>query len=299
MKIGISILCVALIATSSAGFVNIQNIDSGVRSLGLGSSLVAVADNSDAVFINPAGLGQLMRRQMTYTHGGVPDDLGRYMVSFGMPLNSKLGLGMGYERIGSSLLSENGAFVSLSYQALSGLYMGVSAKYLFSILSPTLTEMIANEDEVDTATVGVDVGLLWQSSFSGAQMGLFLRNANQPSTGESSALTLPTDLHVGAGYRVGTLALLSVQYVRRDVTKISFTRHRRWMVGVEGYLLEELVLRVGRQESLDVRGVSLSMGLGYRLGYRGIGLLLDYAYRENGEPLELLSAHRFSFACEF
>ena len=299
MKIGISILCVALIATSSAGFVNIQNIDSGVRSLGLGSSLVAVADNSDAVFINPAGLGQLMRRQVTYTHGGIAaasvDDLGRYMASFGMPLNAKLGLGLGYERIGSSLLSENGAFVSLSYQALSGLYMGVSTKYLFSIWS-RLDQFYAGGRE---GVVGVDVGLLWQSSFSGAQMGLFLRNANQPSTGESSALTLPTDLHVGAGYRVGTLALLSVQYVRRDVTKISFTRHRRWMVGVEGYLLEELVLRVGRQESLDVRGVSLSMGLGYRLGYRGIGLLLDYAYRENGEPLELLSAHRFSLACEF
>lgn len=295
MKIGISILCVALIATSSAGFVNIQNIDSGVRSLGLGSSLVAVADNSDAVFINPAGLGQLMRRQMTYTHGGVPDDLGRYMVSFGMPLNSKLGLGMGYERIGSSLLSENGAFVSLSYQALSGLYMGVSAKYLFSILSPTLTEMIANEDEVDTATVGVDLGLLWQSSFSGVQMGLFLRNANQPSTGESSALTLPTDLHVGAGYRVGTHVLLSVQYVRRDVTKVSFTTYRRWMMGVEVDFLEELVLRVGRLERLDAGGVSLSMGLGYRLEYRGMGLLLDYAYLES----RLLPAHRFSFAGEF
>ena len=295
MKIGISILCIALLATSSAGFVNIQNIDFGVRSLGLSNSLVAVADNSDAVFINPAGLGQLMRRQVTYTHGGVPDDLGRYMASFGMPLNSKLGLGLGYERISSSLLSENGAFVSLSYQALSGLYMGFSIKYLFSIWS-RLDQLYEGGRE---GVVGVDVGLLWQSPFSGVQMGLFLSNANQPSTGKSSALTLPMDVHVGAGYRVGTLALLSVQYVRSDVTKISFTNHRRWMVGVEGHLLEGLVLRVGRQEMLDVRGVSLSMGLGYRLGYRGIGLLLEYAYRESAELWELLPAHRFSLACEF
>ena len=89
MKIGISILCVALLATSSAGFVNIHILGSGVRSLGLGNSFVAVADNTEAVFVNPAGLGQLRRRQVTYTHGGVPeahDDLGRYMVSFGMPL---------------------------------------------------------------------------------------------------------------------------------------------------------------------------------------------------------------------
>ncbi|MDE2742535.1 MAG: hypothetical protein OXI58_13165 [Gemmatimonadota bacterium] len=77
MKIGISILCISLLASSSAGYVNIQNLGSGVRSLGLGNSLVAVADNSDAVFINPAGLGQLMRRQVTYTDGGIKmDDLG-------------------------------------------------------------------------------------------------------------------------------------------------------------------------------------------------------------------------------
>ena len=294
MKIGISILCIALLACSSAGYVNIQNLGSGVRSLGLGNSLVAVADNSDAVFINPAGLGQLMRRQVTYTPGGVPevhDDLGRYMVSFGMPLNSKLGLGLGYERIGSSQLSENGAFVSLSYQALSGLYMGLSAKYLFSIWS-RLDQFYAGGRE---GVVGIDVGLLWQSPFSGAQLGLFLRNANQPSTGESGALTLPTDLHVGAGYRVGTHVLLSVQYVRRDVTKVFFTTYRRWMAGVEVDFLEELVLRVGRLERLEVGGVSLSMGLGYRLEYREMGLLLDYAYRESGS----LPSHRFSFACEF
>lgn len=290
MKIGISILCVALLATSSAGYVNIQNIDSGVRSLGLSNSLVAVADNSDAVFINPAGLGKLMRRQVTYTHGGV-DGLGRYMVSFGMPLNSKLGLGLGYERIGSSKLSENGAFLSLSYQVLNGLYMGGSAKYLFAIWS-RLDQFYAGGHE---GVVGVDVGLLWQSPFSGAQLGLFLRNANQPSTGESSASTLPTDLHVGAGYRVGTHVLLSVQYVRRDVTKVYFTTYRRWMMGVEVDFLEELVLRVGRLERLDAGGVSLSMGLGYRLEYRGMGLLLDYAYLESS----LLPAHRFSFACEF
>ena len=133
VKIGISILCVALLATSSAGFVNIHTFDSGVRSLGLGNSFVAVADNTEAVFANPAGLGQLMRRQVTYTYGGIKKeyDIGRYMASFGMPLNAKLGLGLGYERIGSSFLSENGAFVSLSYQALSQLYVGARRNICF------------------------------------------------------------------------------------------------------------------------------------------------------------------------
>ncbi len=296
MKIGISILCVALLATSSAGYVNIQNLGSGVRSLGLGNSLVAVADNSDAVFINPAGLGQLMRRQVTYTDGGIKKEyeIGRYMASFGMPLNAKLGLGLGYERIGSSLVSENGAFVSLSYQALSQLYVGISAKYLFSIVNPIL------DYEGETATAsGVDVGLLWQNPFPGAQMGLFLKNVYQDSK-------LPTaiDVHVGAGYRVGTQALLSVQYMRLDVTRreLNFLHLQHgWMIGGEAYLPQGLVLRAGREhkfrhESDGDDRVLLSVGLGFRLEYRGVGLLLDYANRDG---LDLYNDHRFSFACEF
>ena len=230
MKIGISILCVVLLATSSAGYVNIHVFGSGVRSLWLGNSFVAVADNTEAVFANPAGLGQLRRRQVTYTYGGIKKkyDIGRYMASFGMPLNAKLGLG--YERIGSSSLSENGAFVSLSYQAVRQLSVGVSAKYLFSILSSTL----ADEYEGEPATaVGVDMGLLWQSPFPGAQMGLFLKNVYQPSG--RKAYVLPMEIHVGAGYRVGTQALLSVQYVQYDVTKTSlggdFLHRRGWMIG--------------------------------------------------------------------
>ena len=116
MKMGISILCLAVLATSSAGLGSIQNLGYGVRSLGLGNSFVAVADNTEAVFANPAGLGQLRRQQVTYTPRSVKKeyDLGGYMASFGMPLNAKLGLGLGYERSGSSLLRENGSFVSLS-----------------------------------------------------------------------------------------------------------------------------------------------------------------------------------------
>ena len=137
MKIAISIACAALLATASDGVVNIQNVGSGARAQGLGNSFVAVADNSDAVFANPAGLGQVSSRQVAYTnvsllYAGIEgDDLGQHVVSYAQPLGDQLGLGLGYERIGSSLMSENGAFVSLSYQVQRRLQVGVSAKYLF------------------------------------------------------------------------------------------------------------------------------------------------------------------------
>ena len=305
MKIGISILCIAVLATSSAGFVNIQTFDSGARSLGLGNSFVAVADNADAVFANPAGLGQLRRRQVTYTDGGLDKQdlelgLGRYMASLGMPLNEKLGLGLGYERLASDQFSENGAFVSLSYQAVKRLYVGVTAKYLFATVSSRFAAEFELED-LPTAS-WVDVGLLWQSPFPGAQMGLFLKNVYQTSGRKETVPQREGEVHVGAGYRVGTQGLLSMQYVQYRGTKLRRGNHG-WMIGGEYHVLKELVLRAGRERVFDQLGLDgrknrawLSVGLGLRLEYRAVGLLLDYAHSSNRG---ILSPHRFSLACEF
>jgi len=53
-----------LVAVSSEAVVNIQNVGAGARSQALGNSFVAVADNSDAVFENPAGLGLIAKKQL-------------------------------------------------------------------------------------------------------------------------------------------------------------------------------------------------------------------------------------------
>ena len=232
MKIAISITCAALLATASEGVVNIQNVGSGARAQGLGNSFVAVADNADAVFANPAGLGQVTQRQVAYTnvsllYAGIEgDDLGQHVVSYAQPLGDKMGLGLGYERIGSSLMSENGAFVSLSYQVERRLQVGLSAKYLFwSVGSIPDDEGRADPLSNQSAgNVGVDLGLLWQSPVQGAQVGVLLKNINQPNVaygevaGDPDAGALPMDVHVGVGYRLSSQSLVSVQYVRRDLT---------------------------------------------------------------------------------
>ena len=220
------------VAQSSDGVVNIQNVGSGARAQGLGNSFVAVADNADAVFANPAGLGQVAQRQVAYTNvallyvGIEGDDLGQHVVSYAQPLGDKMGLGLGYERIGSSLMSENGAFVSLSYQVQRRLQVGLSAKYLFWSVG-SIPDDDGRADPLSNQSagnVGVDLGLLWQSPVQGAQVGVLLKNINQPNVaygevaGDADAGRLPMDVHVGVGYRLSSQSLVSVQYVRRDLT---------------------------------------------------------------------------------
>ncbi len=308
MKIAISITCAALLATASDGVVNIQNVGSGARAQGLGNSFVAVADNADAVFANPAGLGQVSRRQVSYTnvsllYGGIEgDDLGQHVVSYAQPLGDKVGLGLGYERIGSSLMSENGAFVSLSYQVQRRLQVGLSAKYLFWSVGPIpddggRADPLSNQS---AGNVGVDLGLLWQSPVQGAQVGVLLKNINQPNVSygevadDPDAGALPLDVQVGVGYRLSSQSLVSVQYVRRDLTGEG--SDHGLLVGGETQLVEGLLLRAGGRRLLtEDAGGGLNAGLGYQWNQ----LVFDYAYDIGLDLTETNGAHRFSFAYEF
>ena len=309
MKIAISITCAALLATASEGVVNIQNVGSGARAQGLGNSFVAVADNADAVFANPAGLGQVSNRQVSYTNvsllyvGIEGDDLGQHVVSYAQPLGDKLGLGLGYERIGSSLMSENGAFVSLSYQVQRRLQVGVSAKYLFWSVGAIPPDN-GREDPLSNQSagnVGLDLGLLWQSPVAGAQVGVLLKNINQPNgkwgegVDDPDAGGLPMDVHVGVGYRLSSQSLVSVEYVRRDLTG-GDSAENGLVVGGETQLLEGLALRAGGRRMLsEDAGGGLNAGLGYQWNQ----LVFDYAYDIGLELTETNGAHRFSFAYEF
>ena len=296
------------VAQSSEGVVNIQNVGSGARAQGLGNSFVAIADNADAVFANPAGLGQVSQRQVSYTnvsllYAGIEgDDLGQHVVSYAQPLGDTMGLGLGYERIGSSLMSENGAFVSLSYQVERRLQVGLSAKYLFWSVGAIpdddgRADPLSNQS---AGNVGVDLGLLWQSPVQGAQVGVLLKNINQPNVaygevaGDADAGALPMDVHVGVGYRLSSQSLVSVQYVRRDLTGEG--SDDGLVVGGETQLVEGLLLRAGGRRLLsEDAGGGLNAGLGYQWNQ----LVFDYAYDIGLDLTETNGAHRFSFAYEF
>ena len=57
----------ALVSTADA-VVNIQSLGASARSAALGNAFVAVADNGDAVFANPAGLALVKGRNLAYTN---------------------------------------------------------------------------------------------------------------------------------------------------------------------------------------------------------------------------------------
>jgi hypothetical protein len=291
------------LVTVSEAVVNIQNLGAGARSASLGNAFVAVADNGDAMFANPAGLATLTGRQVAYTnvsllHSGLEeDDLGQHVVSLTQPLGGRLALGVGYERIGSEQMSENGAFLGVGYRLSRDLQLGLTGKYVFWQVSD-----FDSNDPVSgqsAGSVGADVGLLWRTPFQGARLGVQLQNVLQPNATcncgsggslESGAGDLPMDLSVGVSHRRDQM-LLSVQWSVRDVGGEG--SESRLVLGGETSLVEGLMLRAGGSRAFeeDAKG-DLNAGLGYRWNK----MLFDYGYHIPLELSEANGSHRFSLA---
>ena len=300
----ISVVGFMVAATSAHGVINIQNLGASARSAALGNSFVAVADNADAVFANPAGLGQLSKRQLSYTnvsllYGGIDgDNLGQHVVSYAQQLGSKLGLGLGYERIGSDLMSENGAFLALSLQASQSFQLGVTAKYLFWSVGDIppdngVADPLSNQS---AGNIGLDVGVLWKTPVEGAQLGVLLKNVNQPNVAKDTSLGdgLPMDLHLGLAYQLGGGSMVSVQWVARDLSGDEVDN--RVVVGGETRLVEGLMLRAGGSKLFET---DASGELNAGLGYVWNKLLFDYSYNIPLDLRETNGAHRFSLGYEF
>jgi len=291
-----------LTSLSADAIVNIQSLGASARSASLGNAVVAAVDNGDAVFANPAGLALAQDRELGYTNvslllSGIDgDNLGQHIASFTQPLGEKLALGVGYERIGSDLMSENGAFVSAGYSLTKDLQLGLTAKYLFWAVDDfDDADPVSGES---AGSLGIDVGALWQTPLQNARLGLMVKNVLQPNATcdcaangaalESGAGDIPMDLAVGVAYELeGSLS--SVQWAMRDLT--GDTSENRLVLGGETALVEGLMLRGGGSRIFeDDASGDLNAGLGYRWNQ----LQFDYGYHIPLDLTETNGSHRFS-----
>ena len=285
-------------AANADAVVNIQNTGASARSVGLGNTFVAIADDPAAIFANPAGLRQMKNSQIAYTnvsllYSGVDGgNLGQHIISLVKPMGGRLSLGLALERIGFEDASENGAFFSLGIKFSKNLSLGVNAKYLF-----WSANLPAGDPADDSGgSIGLDLGALWKTPFREATMGVMIKNLNKPNVAggtvlnESDAGKLPMDLHLGLSRKAGPNSLVSVEWVTRDFTGDNSVN--KLLVGGETKLSEVFMLRGGGSRFFE-DGVDGDLNAG--IGWKKNKTRVDYAYHI---PLDLVDAggeHRFTF----
>ena len=168
-----SALILVALASSVGAVANIQNLGAGARSASLGNAFVAVADDGDAVFANPAGLGQVNQRQLAYSnvsllYGGIEDDnLGQHVLSYTHPLGGKLAVGLGGFAAGAYVAMRLAFIGSYNLHPAWVLLAGVAGAVLLFVLFDWALIALSSMAGAALVIEGVpklplpDLGLFW------------------------------------------------------------------------------------------------------------------------------------------
>lgn len=202
MTLLVTLLALAVpVAETTAGTAAITAVGLGAGPLGMAGAQVAVIDDVNAVFYNPAGLAALDTRQVSSMYSRRFDVLTTYGVGF-----AANGFGFAFIGNGSEGIPKTDEFgnptgdhfgvserlLIASYaRSLGSIDAGVSAKYFYHDL------------HVASGTgLTMDAGLRWRGEGQPLQMGLVVRNLSgsvQYSTGKVEPFERV--IVVGAGWQ--------------------------------------------------------------------------------------------------
>lgn len=312
-----------LLSGSAHALVDPMYIGVGARPLGMGKAYVGYAEDGDALFTNPAGLGRIDCIKVTNMQANLMNDVS-YLVLGGIyPIDKDQSIGLGYVGLGSSgielrddagTLTGSGDYNSAVYFLSYGLkaqrlipslseniYLGSNLKYF----ARSLTGSAAME-EGSGSGFDMDLSLLYQANpwltlgytqqnVLPASMGGKITYANGYSEGVSSITKLGSKVQI-LGDKESALNesdyYLSVGldadlYVTQ---KMPSTLH----FGTEFWPNEVLAIRLGLDQDPNA-ATSVVTNVCGGIGVRYRGLEFNYAYH----PYSNLSedaTHYFSLA---
>jgi len=283
------------VAGTGTDALNFLKIKPSARGASIGDGFVAVADDVNAVFYNPAGLTQVNNSEISLMHMLYMAETSYEYGAFAMPAGENLTLGayivylnygsidragedsLGIWQAGSGSYTPNDMAIALSagYKLGDGMSAGLTVKYA--------TESI---DTVSLSGIMADLGFL--ADVEGVKVGATLYNLG--SAGSEKA---PMGFRVGGSSKFMALteddltAAAGIDYVMAS-SKISGSLGGEWKYE------DFLILRGSFSVLTDAESVNLGVGLKQDLG----GMVGEVAY--NFSLLgDLGSAHRISVGLKF
>jgi len=330
MKKSIAVLALALGAYAPLRATNYSNevlaIGVGARALGMGGAYVGVADDSTAVYWNPAGLPKVKHVEISAIQQGRQysglslNEVGsRYIFTSGAMSFPGVGtFGAAFMRFGvedipyvtgvdafgapivaGAFATEDLAFIgSYGKKLHPAINLGLTAKYLsggtvgLSSGNATYTYM------------GADLGLLlefggWNPSLKGLSLGLNAQDVVSSGVAWKGTATNPTD-PVDANFKVGLAYSPQAQFLKANQSELTFAAdmdpkyspNTLYHVGGEFWYKKTLAFRGGTRLFMGgLQQPELTLGASVRMFI----LQVDYAFIN----YELTPMHYLSLAVRF
>ena len=267
----------------------------GARALGLAGSFAGIADDTGAIYWNPAGLALLIKPELTLNHITLFADTSNDFLGYGMPLKKFGALGAGYLRQTSGDFQKREtpfdtptSFAIINTMLQLGWAIKLPPAYTSNIIPGQISfgfgikNVVQQVDTVSGSGAGADAGLLYRHE-KGFSVGVVVQNILPPKvTLVSKAVSFPRVLDVAPAY---------TRELNKDLKATLAARTNYYAGrfhpggGSELWYLNKIALRAG----IEAKGIS--MGVGARLS----NYQLDYAILLH----EIAPSHIISFSVKF
>jgi hypothetical protein len=298
MRMPSALLLLLTAGTASAGSgrdgFQFLSQDMSARAAGMGQAAVAVADDVNAAFWNPAGLGDLRRREISTGYAGLLEEGSLGLLSYAHPLNAgSLGFSLrvlrsgdvaaydaGDQRIGTYDAQDQAVSLSYGHRAGTSWRWGLTVKQV--------SESIA---DAEAKTFAGDAGLLFHPFWSGRllpfKLAVGIRNVGSDASFLREKTSLPRAMDAGASYTGFSEALtIALDAHKARSGETSFNG------GAEVWLHNVLAFRAGIASGGDL-GNGLSMGIGFKFK----DVRVDYAFQGYGDGFG--ASHRMGLTFRF
>ena len=269
-------------------YARYEDVGLGSRPLGMGGAFVALADDANGIYWNPAGLVQMKRQEALFMHGlyggisAINFDYLAYV--YPMPYSA---VGVGWSTVGVTLEEGDGQSFNTSRMSEDMYYLSLGLNpALFGndtlTVGATLKRLTIDTRFEGGSGMGFDFGALFRP-FQWAQVGLMLRNVATDVRNEK----LPTTFRVGAASRLfrDRLRLVLDVTTKDNIGTVDATV-AKFHEGFEYQPLKLFALRAGIDDGHPAVGAGVDIA----------SIKLDYGFQSNDI---LGNVHRMSMGVDF
>jgi tetratricopeptide (TPR) repeat protein len=272
---------------------NFLKIGMGARPLGMGGAFVAVADDANTIWWNPAGVATTKHKEMTLMHNEMGEDIRHQFLAYNQPvrkLRGGLGGSISYLSVSNIQGYSPGGTKTKKLRTYD---LGISLCYGLRILPSVsgginfkfIDEKLAHKK---ASTYALDIGGLWKTPVSGLKLGFNIQNLGGGLKFIQERSSLPLNGKLGGAYEFeffGTQSIVALD-VNIPVDYSVFVNG-----GVECKIYDLIALRAGFKSKDD-----LSSGLRLGIGIGGKNLVIDYSWLSRGD---FEDSHRVSATLRF
>jgi long-subunit fatty acid transport protein len=284
------------VGTTTANFLKIE---AGGRPVGMGGAFVAVCDDVNALYWNPAGLVQLKDREFIAVHTFWLEQISHDYLACAIPLKDKFAYGVQIIYLGTGDIDRRTATgISDGKASVADYSVGGSLAWKLKeniSIGLTIKGIQMNLDKNKGSGFAADIALL-DKVIDNLSIGFMLQNFGQRISAVNTSEDLPTNIKTGLAYRMPGNKLL----LAGDID-IPNDQAMRFHLGGEYQLDPTFALRLGFEDT-GTQGNSSGMTAGISVSEDSVEELLnvkmklDYAWLYLGE---LGSTHHIALSLKF